>query len=48
VLQQTMSLFKITGTAIKRVARRPAMAKPPAVKNVATAEPDESQFVKFA
>jgi methyl-accepting chemotaxis protein len=55
-LQQTMSFFKITatGTAAKRVTRRPATTTgaprsvPAAVKTVAAAEPDESQFVKFA
>jgi methyl-accepting chemotaxis protein len=53
-LQQTMSFFKITGTGAKRVTRRSATAAAAqrsslaAVKTVATAEPDESQFVKFA
>ena len=51
-LQQTMAFFKITGNVAKRAARKPATAalqsRPLAAKNVAAAEPDESQFVKFA
>lgn len=51
--QQTMSFFKITGSAAKRTTRRPATAtarpsQPAAAKKIVTAEPDESQFVKFA